>query len=53
VAAAYGDWTEVRGAATQLAVDLACIVIAVVTTLTLQRIVYRRRRRADATSTSG
>jgi Domain of unknown function (DUF389) len=52
VAAAYGDWTEVRGAATQLAVNLTCIVVAVVTTLSLQRIVYRRRRQAAA-STSG
>ena len=33
-----------RGAATQLAVNLTCIVVAVVTTLTLQRLVYRRRR---------
>ena len=38
VAAAYGDWSEVRGAATQLAVNLTCIVVAVVTTLTLQRV---------------
>ena len=37
VAAAYGDWSEMRGAATQLAVNLTCIVVAVVTTLTLQR----------------
>ena len=43
VAAAYADWSEVRGAATQLAVNLTCIVVAVVTTLTLQRLVYRRR----------
>jgi uncharacterized hydrophobic protein (TIGR00271 family) len=44
VAAAYGDWTEVRGAATQLAVNLTCIVVAIVATLTLQRRVYGRRR---------
>jgi len=45
VAAAYGDWSEVVGAATQLAVNLTCIVVAVVATLTTQRLVYRRRRR--------
>ena len=44
VAAAYADWSEVRGAATQLAVNLTCIVVAVVATLTLQRLVYQRRR---------
>jgi uncharacterized hydrophobic protein (TIGR00271 family) len=44
VAAAYGDWNEARGAATQLAVNLTCIILAVVATLTLQRLVYRRRR---------
>ena len=50
VAAAYGDWRELRGAATQLAVNLTCIVVAVVTTLSLQRRVYRRRRAAASTS---
>ena len=44
VAAAYGDWTEVTGAAVQLAVNLACIVTAVVATLSLQRYIYGRRR---------
>lgn len=43
VAAAYGDWSEVGGAAAQLGVNLTCIVIAVVATLSLQRWVYRRR----------
>jgi hypothetical protein len=46
VAAAYEDWSEVRGAATQLLLNLTCIVVAVVTTLAIQRGVYRRRRRA-------
>jgi uncharacterized hydrophobic protein (TIGR00271 family) len=45
VASAYGDWGEVRGAATQLVVNLACIVVAVTATLSLQRWFYRRRRR--------
>jgi uncharacterized hydrophobic protein (TIGR00271 family) len=44
VAAAYGDWTEVGGASAQLAVNLTCIVTAVVATLSLQQWVYRRRR---------
>jgi uncharacterized hydrophobic protein (TIGR00271 family) len=44
VAFAYGDWSEVRGAATQLAVNLFCIVAAVLVTLSLQRWLYRRRR---------
>ncbi len=43
VAAAYGDWSEVGGAAGQLAVNLVCIVTAVVVTLSLQRRLYRRR----------
>jgi uncharacterized hydrophobic protein (TIGR00271 family) len=46
VASAYGDWNEVRGAAGQLALNLVCIVTAVVATLSLQRWFYRRRRRA-------
>ena len=45
VASAYGDWTEVRGAASQLGLNLVCIVTAVLVTLSLQRWVYRRRRR--------
>ena len=46
VAAAYGDWSEMGGAAAQLAVNLVCIVTAVVATLSLQRWVYARRRAA-------
>lgn len=45
VASAYRDWNEVGGAAAQLALNLLCIVTAVVVTLTLQRWFYRRRRR--------
>jgi uncharacterized hydrophobic protein (TIGR00271 family) len=48
VASAYGDWNEVGGAAAQLALNLVCIVTAVVATLSLQRWFYRRRRRLAA-----
>ena len=51
VAAAYRDWSEMRGAATQLAVNLTCIVVAVVTTLSIQRRVYRRRSTLTARTT--
>ncbi len=44
VAAAYSDWSEVAGAATQLVVNLACIVAAGIATLAVQRQLYRRRR---------
>jgi uncharacterized hydrophobic protein (TIGR00271 family) len=44
VAAAYGDWSEAAGAIAQLAVNLTCIVVAVVATLSFQRWVYARRR---------
>jgi uncharacterized hydrophobic protein (TIGR00271 family) len=47
VAAAYGDGSEVAGAAAQLGVNLACIVTAGVATLALQRAAYARRRRAS------
>jgi uncharacterized hydrophobic protein (TIGR00271 family) len=46
VAAAYANWAEAGGALAQLAVNLTCIVAAVVTTLSLQRWVYRRRLHA-------
>jgi uncharacterized hydrophobic protein (TIGR00271 family) len=45
VAAAVADWSEWRGAMAQLAVNLSAIVLAGVTTLYLQRTLYRRRRR--------
>jgi uncharacterized hydrophobic protein (TIGR00271 family) len=52
VAAAYGDGSEVAGAAAQLGVNLFCIVGAGVATLALQRAAYaRRRRRATRIST--
>jgi uncharacterized hydrophobic protein (TIGR00271 family) len=44
LALAYADWSEWRGAQLQLTVNLAMIVIAGVTTLFLQRLLYRRRR---------
>jgi uncharacterized hydrophobic protein (TIGR00271 family) len=47
VAAAYEDWSELGGASGQLALNLACIVTAVVATLSLQRRFYRRRRRLE------
>jgi uncharacterized hydrophobic protein (TIGR00271 family) len=46
LATAYGAWSEAVGAALQLSVNLTCIVVAVVSTLSLQRAVYRRRRAA-------
>jgi uncharacterized hydrophobic protein (TIGR00271 family) len=46
VAAAYGEWSEWRGAILQLAVNLTAIVLAGVATLFVQRLVYVRRRRA-------
>ena len=49
VAAALGD-SEVAGAAAQLGINLAAIVLAGVTTLFLQRSLYVRRRRAHLQS---
>jgi uncharacterized hydrophobic protein (TIGR00271 family) len=46
VAAAYGDWPAWRGSMAQLAINLSCILAAGVVTLTVQRALYRRRRRA-------
>jgi len=43
VAAAYGDWSEFRGALAQLAVNLVALVAAGFATLALQRVLYRRR----------
>jgi uncharacterized hydrophobic protein (TIGR00271 family) len=45
VASAFGDWDEVGGALGQLSLNLVCIVAAVMSTLSLQRWFYRRRRR--------
>jgi uncharacterized hydrophobic protein (TIGR00271 family) len=44
VAAAYGDWNEAGGAAGQLAINLASIVLAGVLTLFIQRRYYVARR---------
>jgi uncharacterized hydrophobic protein (TIGR00271 family) len=44
VAAAYGEWREVGGAASQLVINLASIVVAGVATLLVQRWGYARRR---------
>ena len=49
VAAAYSDWSECAGAATQLSVNLGSILLAGVVTLYVQRRLYvtRRRRHRD------
>ena len=44
VAAAYSEWSDLRGAVTQLAVNLVMIVLAGVLTLYVQRRLYLRRR---------
>jgi uncharacterized membrane protein len=48
VAAAYGDWSEWRGALLQLAINVTAIFFAGITTLAVQRAAFfaRRRRRA-------
>ncbi len=45
VAAAYADWQQARGALTQLALNLACIVTAGAITLAAQRLSFMRRLR--------
>jgi uncharacterized hydrophobic protein (TIGR00271 family) len=45
VAAAYGDWSEWRGALLQLAINVTAIFFAGVTTLAVQRAAFARRRR--------
>ena len=45
LAAAYGDWTEARGAALQLGLNLGTICVAGIVTLYLQRVLYLVRRR--------
>jgi uncharacterized hydrophobic protein (TIGR00271 family) len=45
VALAYSDWGEAKGAAIQLAVNLASIIAAGVTTLFIQRRWYVHRRK--------
>ncbi len=46
VAAAYSNWDELGGAATQLALNLGTIVLAGIVTLFVQRKLYQRRRLA-------
>jgi uncharacterized hydrophobic protein (TIGR00271 family) len=45
VAAAYRDGNGLAGSATQLALNLASILVAGTTVLAIQRALYRRRRR--------
>jgi uncharacterized hydrophobic protein (TIGR00271 family) len=45
VAAAYGDWEEVRGALAQLGLNLLCLTAAGVATLSVLRAEFARRRR--------
>jgi uncharacterized hydrophobic protein (TIGR00271 family) len=49
VATAYADWSEFRGALAQLTINLACIVVAGVATLTAQRAGFARRLRRAST----
>jgi uncharacterized hydrophobic protein (TIGR00271 family) len=46
VAAAVADWSEWRGAMAQLIVNLTAIMLAGVTTLSIQRRLFERRRRS-------
>jgi uncharacterized hydrophobic protein (TIGR00271 family) len=48
VAAAYADWSELGGALAQLGINLSCIVLAGVATLTAQRLGFIRRLRRAA-----
>jgi uncharacterized hydrophobic protein (TIGR00271 family) len=45
VTAAYGDWENFRGSLGQLAINMAAILLAGTVTLTVQRMLYVRRRR--------
>jgi uncharacterized hydrophobic protein (TIGR00271 family) len=45
VAAAYGDWSEFRGALAQLGINLLCLTAAGVATLSVQRAEFIRRLR--------
>ena len=49
LAAAYGEWSEWRGAMLQLTLNLSAIVLAGVLTLFIQRRIYTRRRREHLT----
>jgi uncharacterized hydrophobic protein (TIGR00271 family) len=45
VAAAYSDWGEFGGALAQLSINLGAMMLAGITTLWVQRLFYRARRR--------
>jgi len=45
VTAAYGDWENFRGSAAQLAINLGAILLSGTATLSVQRLLYVRRRR--------
>ena len=45
VTAAYGDWENFAGSAAQLAINMGAILLAGTTVLTIQRMLYLRRRR--------
>jgi uncharacterized hydrophobic protein (TIGR00271 family) len=53
VTAAYGDWENFRGSAAQLAINLAAILLAGTAVLSLQRLLYRRRRLRHELETAG
>ncbi|MGK5547862.1 DUF389 domain-containing protein [Streptomyces sp. URMC 127] len=48
VALSYGDWSETRGSAVQLALNLAGIVVAGTLTLLAQKLFWARQRRRSA-----
>jgi uncharacterized hydrophobic protein (TIGR00271 family) len=56
IAAAYTDWEAWRGSMAQLAINLASIVVAGTVTLSVQRVLYQRRRvrhRSDPSRAAG
>jgi uncharacterized hydrophobic protein (TIGR00271 family) len=52
VAAAYGEWSEFRGACLQLGVNLTGIFLSGIATLFVQRRIYVRRRREHLSDTA-
>ena len=46
VAAAYEDWSAMRGSLQQLAINLSVLCIAAIGTLLVQRAIFRHRRRS-------
>jgi uncharacterized hydrophobic protein (TIGR00271 family) len=53
VAAAYADWDEFGGALAQLGINLVCVILAGVATLSTQRAFYDRRRRRHMSAQPG